>query len=74
MRRLRNLWTHLTEPPIYWRLFSALAVILWLLTRGRRLRRRRRVFPTPCGTCPRIKPRDPHLLPRLLRGSAPSWL
>ncbi|HHT72359.1 MAG TPA: hypothetical protein GX008_01450 [Firmicutes bacterium] len=35
MRRLRNLWTHLTEPHIYWRLFSlALAVILWLLAAG----------------------------------------
>ena len=35
MRRLRTLWGYLSEPHIYWRLFSlALAVILWLLAAG----------------------------------------
>lgn len=33
--RLKALWAHLSEPHIYWRLFSlALAVILWLLAAG----------------------------------------
>jgi len=35
VRRLQSLWNYLTEPRIYWRLFSlALAVIFWLLAAG----------------------------------------
>lgn len=35
MKRFRQIWSYLTDPQIYWKLFSvALAIILWLLAAG----------------------------------------
>ena len=35
MSRISKLWSFLTKPEVYWRLFSlALAIIFWLLATG----------------------------------------
>ena len=77
MRRLRTLWGYLSEPHIYWRLFSlALAVILWLLAAGEGdLGGTERVFSLPLTA--RNLPEDQALLDPLpvvrvrLRGLSP---
>ncbi|NLM53315.1 MAG: hypothetical protein GX195_00125 [Firmicutes bacterium] len=77
MRRLRTLWGYLSEPHIYWRLFSlALAVILWLLAAGEGdLGGAERVFSLPLTA--RNLPEDQALLDPLpvvrvrLRGLSP---